>query len=84
MTKFSIIKFLKTKNKTIFEAETAEEIKAECERLNLREFSKPYILTHIRAEDINGKAYGLTQRFFLANGQSLPVSPDDLIKVFNL
>jgi len=84
MTKFFIKKLLKTKSKIIFEANTPEEIKAEAERLNLREFSKPYIYTCIRCEDLNGKQYALTQSFTLDNGQSLPVSPDKLALAFNL
>ena len=85
MKKFSIIKVLKTTNKEVFEADTIEEIRQEATRLDLREFSKPYILTLIRCEDHNGKQFAITQRFLLANGQSLPVSPStDLLNAFNL
>jgi len=85
MKKYSIIKVLKTTRKTIFEADTPEEIKAECERLDLREFRKPHVYSHIACEDINGKYYALTQKVVFNNGlSSLPVSPENLAKVFNL
>ena len=84
MKKFAIKKLLKTKSKIIFEADTAEEIKAEAKRLDLREFSKPHIYTHINCEDISGHPYALTQSIILNNNQSLSVSPEDLAKVFNL
>lgn len=81
---YKIIKVLKTKQKELFVTDSPEELKKECERLDLREFQKPYIYTHVYCEDINGKPYALKQFFKLGNGQLIIVSPDKIANLFNL
>jgi len=81
---YEILKLLKTKNKAVFKTESLEELKAECERLDLREFSKPYIFTSVRCEDMNGKPYALTQSVKFKEGIFLPVSPNKIAELFNL
>lgn len=84
MNKFKILKLLKTKNKIVFETSSLEELESEVKKINLTNFSRPYMFTSIRCEDMEGKQYALTQSVEYREGQSLPVSPEKIAKLFNL